>query len=166
MTKEELEALVRGSNNTVQVFYTHAGSKLSLKEHKFINEFMKDGDLVSATKLAGFAPSCNKQDDAHYRAKGKALLSKPYIYDEIVYRIEEMDKTAIADANEILGYFTRVMRGDEKDQFGLDAPLSERTSAAKELAKRIIDAPAKATDEERSLKINLVWDGSIGNGEG
>ena len=159
MTREELEALVKGSTNTVQVFYTHAGSKLSLKEHKFINEFMKDGDLVSATKLAGFAPSANKQDDAHYRAKGKALLSKPYIYDEIVYRIEEMDKTAIADANEILGYFTRVMRGDEKDQFGLDAPLSERTSAAKELAKRIIDAPAKATDESKELRLVLDWGG-------
>ena len=157
MTKEELEALVRGSNNTVQVFYTHAGSKLSLKEFKFINEFMKDGDLVSAVKNAGFEPSAGKKDEAHYRAVGKRLLSKPYIYDEMVYRLEEIEKSAVADATEIMSYFTRVMRGDEKDQFGLDAPLSERTSAAKELAKRIIDVPAKASEEERAIKVVLDW---------
>ena len=36
-------------------------------------------------------------------------------------------------------FFTKVMRGQVKDQFGLDAPLSERTRAAQELAKRTID---------------------------
>ena len=157
MTKEDLEALVRGSGNTTQVFYTRNGAQISLKEFKFINEFMKDGDLVSAVKNAGFAPSAGKKDEAHYRATGKRLLSKPYIYEEICYRIEELDKSAVADATEIMSYFTKVMRGQEKDQFGLDAPLSERTSAAKELAKRIIDMPAKASEEERAIKIVLDW---------
>lgn len=157
MTKEQLEALVRGSNSTVQVFYTKAGSKLSLKEFKFINEFMKDGDLVSAVKNAGFKPSNGKEDEPHYRALGKRLLSKPYIYDELVYRVEELEKTAVADANEIMSYFTQVMRGEITDQFGLDAPLSERTAAAKELAKRIIDVPQKASEEERAIKIVLDW---------
>ena len=157
MTREDLEKLVRGSNNTTNVFYTHSGSKITLKEFKFINEFMKDGDLVAAVKVAGFEPAGGKEDEAHYRVVGKRLLSKQYIYDEMVYRIEEMEKTAIADANEIMSYFTAVMRGEVADQFGLDAPLSERTSAAKELAKRIIDVPAKATEEERAIKIVLDW---------
>lgn len=157
MTREDLEKLVRGSNNTTNVFYTHAGSKITLKEFKFINEFMKDGDLVSAVKTAGFEPAGKIEDEAHYRTVGKRLLSKQYIYDEMVYRIEEMEKTAIADANEIMAYFTSVMRGEVADQFGLDAPLSERTSAAKELAKRIIDVPAKASEEERAIKIVLDW---------
>ena len=157
MTKEELEALVKGSNTSVQVFYTHSGTKLSLKEFKFINEFMKDGDLVSATKNAGFEPSKGIKDEAHYRAVGKKILAKPYIYNEMIYRIEVMEKNAIADATEIMSYFTAVMRGEVTDQFGLDAPLSERTSAAKELAKRIIDMPAKASEEERAIKVVLDW---------
>ncbi len=157
MTREDLEKLVRGSNNTTNVFYTKAGTKITLKELKFINEFMKEGDLVQAVKVAGFEPAGKIEDEAHYRTVGKRLLAKPYIYDEMVYRIEEMEKSAVADANEIMKYFTDVMRGDIKDQFGLDAPLSERTSAAKELAKRIIDVPMKATEEERAIKIVLDW---------
>lgn len=162
MTREDLEKLVRGSNNTTNVFYTHSGSKITLKEYKFINEFMKDGDLVSAVKVAGFKPSGDKEDEAHYRVVGKRLLAKQYIYDEMVYRLEEMEKNAIADATEIMSYFTNVMRGEIKDQFGLDAPLSERTSAAKELAKRIIDVPAKASEEERAIKIVLDWNSKPG----
>ena len=157
MTREELEALVRSVGSNTNVFYTHSGSKLSLKEYKFINEFMKDGDLASAAKTAGFPPAQGKEDEQHYRAIGKRLLAKQYIYDELVYRVEELNKNAIADAQEIMAYFTAVMRGEEKDQFGLDAPLSERTSAAKELAKRIIDVPAKASEEERAIKIVLDW---------
>ena len=165
MTKEQLEALVRSSNTTTNVFYTKAGSKLTLKEFRFIEEFMKDGDLVSAVKNAGFKPSGGKEDEPHYRAVGKNLLSKPYIYEEIVYRIEELDKKAVADATEIMTYFTQVMRGEIADQFGLDAPLSERTAAAKELAKRIIDVPAKATEEELSIKIVLDWNKPNGDSE-
>ena len=36
-------------------------------------------------------------------------------------------------------FLTSVMRGEVKDQFDLDAPLSERTNAAKEILKRNMD---------------------------
>ena len=36
-------------------------------------------------------------------------------------------------------YLTRVMRGEEKDQFDLEISIAERTKAAQELAKRIVD---------------------------
>ena len=42
----------------------------------------------------------------------------------------------IADANEVLEFFTNVMRGNVKDQFGLDSSLSDRLNAGKELMKR------------------------------
>ena len=74
-----------------------------------------------------------------------------------MYKLEELDKDSIADANEIMQYFTGVMRGEVKDQFGLDAPLSERTSAAKELAKRLIDIPNKASESENAINIVLDW---------
>jgi phage terminase small subunit len=88
------------------------------------------------------------------------IASKDYLIDEIRWRLEELRKETIADADEILQYFTRVMRGEVKDQFGLDAPLSERTSAAKELAKRVIDVEKDAEAVVPEIKITLNWSNS------
>ena len=55
-------------------------------------------------------------------------------------------------------YFTRVMNGEEKDQFGLDAPLSERTRAAQELAKRTIDLDNRMQGKaDNVIQIKLDW---------
>ena len=51
------------------------------------------------------------------------------------------------------------MRGEEKDQFGLDAPLAERTRAAQELAKRIIDTVNDADVAVPEIKVTLNWEG-------
>ena len=57
-----------------------------------------------------------------------------------------------------MDYFSRVMRGEIKDQFGLEAPLSERTKAAVELAKRQIDIPQRlAGNEQPEIKIVVDW---------
>lgn len=66
-------------------------------------------------------------------------LEKPNIRKVINELMEQRAKKTIAEANEVMEYFTSVMRGEVKDQFGLDAPLTERTNAAKELAKRTVD---------------------------
>ena len=51
------------------------------------------------------------------------------------------------------------MRGEEKDQFGLDAPLSERTNAARELARRIVDVPTDDDTAVPEIKVTLNWEG-------
>ena len=51
-----------------------------------------------------------------------------------------MEKELMADVNEVLKFYTSVMRGDEKDQFGLDASLSDRLKAADSLMKRFAAA--------------------------
>ena len=153
MTKEDFIRLVQNSKSSTQVLYTNSGHKLSLKEHNFINSFMVNGDIALAAKDAGYElPS-----GSSWKKVGGKVLKRDYIYEEILFRLEELDKASIADANEIMEYFTGVMRGEIKDQFGLDAPLSERTSAAKELAKRLIDVPAKATENDRAINIVLDW---------
>ena len=78
--------------------------------------------------------------------------------EEISYRLSLVASKGGADANEVLQYFTAVMRGDVKDQFGLDAPLSERTSAARELAKRQIDALEKAQAKQKNIDMTIVLD--------
>lgn len=154
MTKSELLELVKKSNSATQVFFTNTGHRLSLKEHKFIDSFLVNGDASIAAKDAGFEL---KNESDSYKKIGSRVLKRDYIYEELLFRLEELDKNTIADANEIMQYFTNVMRGDEKDQFGLDAPLSERTAAARELAKRLIDIPNKATEADKAIRIELDW---------
>jgi len=129
---------------------THDGYPLSLKEAKFIDLFIATGNLNQSLKEAGMTY--------------KTMAGKDYISDEIIWRLDQLKKATIADADEIMQYLTKVMRGEEKDQFGLDAPLSERTAAAKELARRNIEAKqevamAVAAQAVPELKVTLNWDG-------
>ena len=47
-----------------------------------------------------------------------------------------MDKALIADSNEVLRFYSAVMRGEVKDQFGLDASLTDRLKAGDSLICR------------------------------
>jgi len=151
MTVDELMENFQKYTNYKELLTTNSGHEISPKEHKFVNSYMINGDPAVAAKDAGYVI----KNKTTYENIGKRLLKKPYIYEEILYRIEEMNKSQIADEQEVMRYFTAVMRGEVKDQFDLDAPLSERTSAAKELAKRLIDVPAKQADT--AIQINLNW---------
>lgn len=128
---------------------THDGFPLSVKEAKFINLFLTNGDVTKALKEAGLTMPM--------------VIGKDHITDEIKYRLELMKSETIADADEIMRYFTKVMRGEEKDQFGLDAPLSERTAAARELAKRIIDMPNEGSMTPE-IRVTLNWEGMLPDG--
>ena len=124
---------------------THDGYPLSTKESKFISLFIANGNINKALRESGLTM--------------KTVAGKDYIADEITYRLEMLKKETIADADEILQYLTSVMRGEVKDQFGLDAPLSERTSAAKELAKRIMDVLPEGENTTPEIKVTLNWEG-------
>lgn len=50
--------------------------------------------------------------------------------------MEELEQESIASQTEVLQYLTRVMRGEEKDQFGLEASLKDRTDCAKLLGQK------------------------------
>ena len=113
-------------------YVTHNREPLTMREARFIDAYMVNYDGVEAVEKAGF----KVKDKA---GKARALLKKEYIADEIAYRTEIYASECIADRQEVLEYFTAVMRGEVKDQFDLDAPLSERTAAAKELKKVLID---------------------------
>lgn len=130
---------------------THTKHKLTFREAKFIDVFMETGDKAYAVKEAGFKVK-------NFNTKANALLKLDYIHEEIAYRTELYHNALVADRDEILQYFTAVMRGQLKDQFGFDAPLAERTKAAIELSKRIIDAPDKnAGEAQPTVTIKLDW---------
>ena len=136
-----------GHKEMDNVDITHDGYPLSVKESKFISLFVANGNLRQSLKEA--------------KLTMRSIAGKDYITDEIKWRLDQLKNQTVADGEEILQYFTSVMRGEKKDQFGLDAPLSERTRAAQELAKRIVDIPTaeemKAAAPE--IKVTLSWEG-------
>lgn len=98
-------------------------------------------------------------DDVSYRNTAYRMLNQVNIKREINRVItEELKPETVATAQEVMSYFTAVMRGEVKDQFGLEAPLSERTRAAQELAKRTIDIQnrEKGTPDQK-IEISLDW---------
>lgn len=103
--------------------------KLTPKQKDFCEYYLQTGNAAEAARLAGYS-------DKTARVIGPENLSKPAISEYIATRRAEMDKALIADADEVLKFFTDTMRGEVKDQFGLDPSLADRIKAAELLGKR------------------------------
>lgn len=135
-------------------YKTADGHPLTPLEAKFIDLYIETGNARQSVLEAGYKTTSPGQ----YASK---LVKKDYIAKEIAHRLKQLEDAKIASAEEILQFYTRVMRGEEKDQFGLDAPLSERIKAGNELAKRKIDIVNKVTTgrEVAEVRIALNWEG-------
>ncbi len=140
----------------VYKYQTHDGQKLTEREDKFIGYYIITGNAVESADRAGYFKTEKdpKVRQSKLQVYSKKLMNKCSIRREIAWRANEAQSHRIADGHEVMEYFTRVMRGEIKDQFGLDAPLSERTKAAQELAKRLLDNPIN-TGETQAPSINI-----------
>lgn len=148
--KESTKTIKNKQYDNKQSYRTHSGHKLTVKEAKFIDTYLEIGNQRQSVIAAKYKTNCPGQ-------KAQELLSKNYIAEEIDFRLKKLEDEKIASAQEIMKYFTSVMRGEIKDQFGLEAPLGERTKAAQELAKRQIDIANKVAGKSQSeVKIKLV----------
>lgn len=133
---------------------TNTGHVLSPNEDKFINLYLELGVGQQAVVKAGFKTKSPQM-------YANRLLSKEYIVEEIKFRRNQAYKESQATAAEVMDYFAKVMRGEIKDQFGLEAPLSERTKAAQELAKRTVDIDNRMAGKKDmstpEIQIKLDW---------
>lgn len=128
--------------------------KLSIREQKFVAYYLDHGDPTKAVTDAKF----NTTSPAAYARK---LLAKPKIQKEIARQWDLFMNERIASSQEIMGFYTMTMRGQIKDQFGLEATLADRIKAADALAKRQIDAAnAAERGKDNQFTINLCWDRS------
>jgi len=124
-------------------------------EQKFITNYIKCGVAIQALKETGI----QLENDVSYRNAAYRMLNQVNVKAEI-NRImtEELKPETVATAEEVMSYFTAVMRGEVKDQFGLEAPLSERTRAAQEIAKRTVDLDNRRKGEADSvIAVKLDW---------
>ena len=108
------------------------GKEPTPKQKAFADEFLKCGNQTEAAKRAGYSEKTARQ-------AGAENMKKPVVIEYIQKRQKEIEDARIADVAEVMRYLTSVMRGEVKDQFDLDAPLSERTRCAQELLKRNMD---------------------------
>ena len=76
-------------------------------------------------------------------------LKKPQIAAYIAEIVKPDEKKRIADAEEVIEFYTAVMRGEVKDQFGLDASLSDRLKAGDSLMKRYMAGGYKYGETKR-----------------
>lgn len=106
--------------------------EISQAQKNFVDYFIESGNQTEAYKKA--YPKCKNDNSA--AASASKLLRHNKIKQYLDARMAAVDSDKIAAAEDVLEYLTRVMRGEEKDQFGLDASLSDRTKAAELLGKR------------------------------
>lgn len=104
-------------------------SKLTEKERIFADEYIKTTNATQSAIKAGYAENSAS-------VTGSRLLRKAKVRQYIDAVMNERSKNAIATADEVLEYLTRVMCGEEKDAFGLDVSVADRTKAAELLGKR------------------------------
>lgn len=109
--------------------------KLTPKQKKFCEWYIKTGNAAEAARKAGYS-----QKSAE--ATGRENLRKPTISAYIAERMGKQDAALVADADEVLRFYSAVMRGEVKDQFDLDASLADRLKAGDSLMKRYTAALA------------------------
>lgn len=102
---------------------------LTPKQQAFADYYIECGNATEAAKRAGYSEKTAQQI-------GSENLLKPLISAYIAERMAEEAKKRVADANEVIEFYTAVMRGEVKDQFGLDASLADRLKAGDSLMKR------------------------------
>lgn len=103
--------------------------KLTPKQKAFADEYLICGNATEAAKKAGY------KEKAAY-AMGAENLKKPQISAYIAERQKQIEDSRIADVKEVMEFYSAVLRGEIKDQFDMDAALSDRLAAGRELMKR------------------------------
>ena len=115
--------------------------KLTAKQRLFADEYIKSGNATQSAIKAGYSPKT-------VRSIGQENLTKPDIKAYIDAKMAEIESHKIADAKEVLEFYTRVLRKEETEPEKLmdedgsehfcdrEPSLKDRLSAAKELMKR------------------------------
>lgn len=125
--------------------------QLTKKQLDFALYYVETGNAVDSARRAGYSKSTAK-------AQSYRLMSHVGVKKKIYDLRHDENKLKIATGKEVMDFFTRVMNGEVKDQFGLEASLSDRLKAANELAKRTTDIDLRSTGKvDNEIKIKLEW---------
>ncbi len=116
---------------------------LTKKQIDFCEYYIELGNATEAARRAGYS------EKTAYSV-GSENLRKPEVSAYIEKRLAEQRAKRIASADEVMMFFTSVMRGEVKDAFDLDPALDTRLAAGKEIMKRYnVAADRNRTSEEK-----------------
>lgn len=116
-------------------------AKMTAKQRRFCDEYLIDLNATQAAIRAGYSSN-------YANTNASKLLQITTIREFLKKRMEEKEKSLIADQDEVLRYLTAVMRGDSqasvlaRDMNGADNVIEkppdekERLKAAELLGKR------------------------------
>ena len=130
--------------------------KLTPKQRKFADEYIKSGNAADAARKAGYS----KQTA---RSVGQENLTKPDIKKYIDEQMAEIASKRIMDATEAVELLTSIARGETKETVYIgtadgvyeehkEADLKTRISATKEILKRYPDNNKLVEQQIRKLK--------------
>jgi phage terminase small subunit len=105
---------------------------LNQKQFEFYENYLATNNITQSAIDAGYSAKTASQ-------QGSRMLSSIKGQTYIAERMAELDADKVATADEVLEYLTSVMRGEVQDQFDLEPSLADRTKAATELARRLVD---------------------------
>ena len=147
--------------------YTAEGKQLTVKEAKFVDSYVASGNIRQSVIDAGYKYS---KDDGDFAGQiGNVLLGKNYIKREIDKRLHDISESKIASREEIMQFFSDMMRGKILDQFDMPTTNADKIKAAQELAKRSIDIEDRIKEKTQAtipeIKISLDWGGAHGKKE-
>ncbi|MGK4058292.1 terminase small subunit [Loigolactobacillus coryniformis] len=114
--------------------------KLTPKQKKFADNYIKSGNATQSAIDADYSKKAA-------RSIGQENLTKPDIKSYIDECMQQIEDEKIADATEVLQYFTSVLRGEVEETVVVGGPMGAETvdkppdiktrlSAGKELLKR------------------------------
>lgn len=129
--------------------------KLTPKQKAFADEYLICGNATEAARKAGYKAKSARQIATEN-------LSKPSISAYIAKRQKQIEDSRIANIKEVLEFYSSVLRGEIKDQFDMDASLSDRLAAGRELMKRY----EKADEQKARVRLlNAQVDKLTGNNQ-
>lgn len=109
-------------------------AELNPRQKKFAKEYVKNGgNATAAAMAAGYSQKTAA-------AQGSENLKKPHISAYIAKlqgRLDKKNGDDIMSLAEIQAFRARVIKGEEKDAFGLEAGLTDRLKAANDLEKAL-----------------------------
>ena len=117
---------------------------LNEKQIAFCEYYIECGNAAEAARKAGYS-------EKTARSIGAENLTKPDISAYIESRLAEQRAKRIASADEVMEFFSAVMRGEVRDAFDLDPSLDVRIAAGKEIMKRYNAAADRSRTSEEKL---------------
>lgn len=113
---------------------------LNKRQRDFAEYYIQCGNASEAALKAGYSES-------GARVQGRRMLTNANISAYIAERMEEMRKKQIATSDEVVIFFTSVLRGEEMN--GEVPAVKHRIEAGKELLKRFDAAATEPTTQRR-----------------